>query len=387
MIEASVAWKYNGPVSGWGVIMVSTLRSRPNHYEVLGLTPRATSDEVARAFAREIGPSRPHAFGDVAQVSTAYAVLRDPTRRRAYDESLGLLPKPRPQPQVSMTGRLAPFIAAAPTAARAAVPQPRPTPLPEARTASFIAASLREPQSAEPQAEVKVEVQAEVQAEPQPVAPRRTAPPNASHRPLRRAPGTRLADVESEPVEWKRAAILGGAVVVGVGLLGAVAGMQAGNDAEAQQHDRAVTLALPQARSPAAVTTASPALAPNVKQARPERPRRPLLARAERAQAASPPLARQEQESAAAVRSPPEMNPAEEAAVEAPAAAVVAAKMPLANATIARTIARIGYPCGAVSSTADGGAPGVFTVTCTSGHSYQASPVRGRYRFRRLSSH
>lgn len=359
--------------------MVSTLRSRPNHYEVLGLTPRATSDEVARAFAREIGPLRPHAFGDVAQVSTAYAVLRDPTRRRAYDESLGLQPKPRPLPQVSMTGRLAPFIAAAPAAARATIPQPRLAPLAEARTASFIAASLREPQSAEPQAEAK--------AETQPVAPRRPPPPIASHRPLRRPPGTRLADVESEPVEWKRAAIVGGAVVVAVGLLGAVAGMQAGNDAEAQHSDRAVTLALPQARPRSAVTAPLPAPAPNVEQARPERPRRPVPARAERARAERQPLERQEQEPAGAVRSPPELNPPEEVAVEAPTAAVVPAKMPLANATIARTIARIGYPCGAVSSTADGGAPGVFTVTCTSGHSYQASPVHGRYRFRRLSIH
>ena len=30
------------------------------------------------------------------------------------------------------------------------------------------------------------------------------------------------------------------------------------------------------------------------------------------------------------------------------------------------------------------GAPGAFKVTCTSGHSYRAAPVRGRYRFRRL---
>jgi len=33
---------------------------------------------------------------------------------------------------------------------------------------------------------------------------------------------------------------------------------------------------------------------------------------------------------------------------------------------------------------AEGGAPGAFTVTCTSGHSYGAAPVGGRYHFRRL---
>jgi hypothetical protein len=68
---------------------------------------------------------------------------------------------------------------------------------------------------------------------------------------------------------------------------------------------------------------------------------------------------------------------------EAPAAA---ARLPLSNAVIARTIARIGYPCGRVAATAaaEGGAPGAFTVTCTSGHSYRAAPVGGRYHFRRV---
>jgi hypothetical protein len=59
--------------------------------------------------------------------------------------------------------------------------------------------------------------------------------------------------------------------------------------------------------------------------------------------------------------------------------------MPLPKAVIARTIGRIGYPCGQVASTtAVDGASGAFKVTCTSGHSYRAAPVRGRYRFRRL---
>jgi hypothetical protein len=62
--------------------------------------------------------------------------------------------------------------------------------------------------------------------------------------------------------------------------------------------------------------------------------------------------------------------------------------MPLPNAVIARTIHRIGYACGKVASTsAVEGAPGVYTVACTSGASYEATPVRGRYRFRRVASH
>jgi hypothetical protein len=72
-------------------------------------------------------------------------------------------------------------------------------------------------------------------------------------------------------------------------------------------------------------------------------------------------------------------------AVEAaPAAGVVAANLPLPNRVIARTIERIGYPCGQIASSVPVGAGGAFTVTCTSGHSYQAAPVRGRYHFRRL---
>jgi hypothetical protein len=60
--------------------------------------------------------------------------------------------------------------------------------------------------------------------------------------------------------------------------------------------------------------------------------------------------------------------------------------MPLPNKVVARTIERIGYSCGAVASTApvEGGAAGVYKVTCTSGQSYQAKPVNGRYRFKRL---
>jgi hypothetical protein len=70
---------------------------------------------------------------------------------------------------------------------------------------------------------------------------------------------------------------------------------------------------------------------------------------------------------------------------EAPAPAATQASMPLPNHVIARTIGRIGYACGSVASTSATETPGVFKVTCTSGHSYQAKPVRGRYHFRRLS--
>ena len=67
-------------------------------------------------------------------------------------------------------------------------------------------------------------------------------------------------------------------------------------------------------------------------------------------------------------------------------ATVVPATMPLPHRVVAQTIERIGYACGDVASTTAGDKAGEFTVTCTSGQAYQATPVRGRYHFRRLGS-
>lgn len=66
-------------------------------------------------------------------------------------------------------------------------------------------------------------------------------------------------------------------------------------------------------------------------------------------------------------------------------ARAIAAKLPLPNTVIARTIERIGYACGAVASATalEGHEPGAYKVTCTSGQSYQARPLHGRYHFRR----
>jgi hypothetical protein len=66
-------------------------------------------------------------------------------------------------------------------------------------------------------------------------------------------------------------------------------------------------------------------------------------------------------------------------------ASALAPELPLPNRVIARTIERIGYACGAVASATPlgGDEPGAYKVTCTSGHSYQARPVNGRYHFRR----
>ena len=110
--------------------MGSTVKSRPNHYEVLGLTPAASSEEIAQAFAEQLDPLRPRAFGSLAEVTIAFETLRDRARREAYDIAFGLKPKPTP-PSPEVPAEWAPFLiraSARPAARPAAVPVPPPAP-------------------------------------------------------------------------------------------------------------------------------------------------------------------------------------------------------------------------------------------------------------------
>ena len=101
--------------------MVTTVRSRPSHYEVLGLTPTATSDEIAQAFVRRMSLFRARPLADVAQVTSAYETLRNPEKRREYDRSLEPKPEPKLEPEkLGWSFALAqpawrPFIASVPT--------------------------------------------------------------------------------------------------------------------------------------------------------------------------------------------------------------------------------------------------------------------------------
>jgi hypothetical protein len=85
---------------------------------------------------------------------------------------------------------------------------------------------------------------------------------------------------------------------------------------------------------------------------------------------------------------PPEPSPAPAPTeqVNEARSAGSSAKLPLPDAVVARTIERIGYPCGRVTSSAsppsDGGGAPAYKVTCSSGASYRASTVHGRLRFR-----
>lgn len=71
--------------------------SGPTHYDVLGVPPSASTDQIRESFrrlAREHHPDRAVASGRVggeasmAAINEAYRVLNDPARRAVYDASL-----------------------------------------------------------------------------------------------------------------------------------------------------------------------------------------------------------------------------------------------------------------------------------------------------------
>lgn len=338
--------------------MVSAVRSRPNHYETLGVTPAAGGDEIARAFAKEIG--RPRAFGGVAEVSIAYATLRDPLKRRVYDSALGLGPEPDPP--------------AAP------------------RTATFIAASLRAPVNLQlrPETALAPSPKTELQHPPQLQAKPRLDPAPGGAGVARNAPDQRLADAEDGSIEWKRTAIALAGLIAAVGLFGAWAGWEAGNDMQSSEPDQAVKVALPPPSDVRPSVTAPAVPVRGLVQARVTRPKHRAAAAPPPERAPPTPAAAQPPppEVAQSERNQPEESAAEPAAAETPPSASAApANLPLSNRIIARTIERIGYACGKVASTSAVEGGGAFKVNCTSGNSYRASPVRGRFHFRRWGSH
>ena len=191
-----------------------------------------------------------------------------------------------------------------------------------------------------------------------------------------------LASTDLPGGRWDRTALVAGSLLVGVVLVGAWSGTTLGHFSQASKAASAVTLALPAPRR-VAVATLPPAPAPSVA-------REPTLARA-----AGPLAARRAEPAPLSLTSDASGDQqASEAEIASDVAAAPAetvpqltpASMPLPNAVVARTIGRIGYSCGEVVSTeAVQGQAGVFNVTCTSGRTYRASPVHGRYRFRRVA--
>jgi hypothetical protein len=66
-----------------------------SHYDVLGVTARASSAEVREAYRRKARAHHPDAGGDgraMADLNAAWRVLGDPHRRAAYDRELARRP-------------------------------------------------------------------------------------------------------------------------------------------------------------------------------------------------------------------------------------------------------------------------------------------------------
>lgn len=376
--------------------MVSAVKSRPSHYEVLGLAPTASDAEIAEAFAARMGLFGARPWAAAARMSLAFETLRDPAKRRAYDSALGLRREPPPQPrgwimaapqrsavtfaraaveQAERVAAVRPKVEPAPVEARAEEPPPREVE-PDPAEAP-IAASPREVEPA------PAEARAEEPPKEEPVLPAEPIP-----EPEAIAAWDVPRFEERDPsTELKRAALVVGALILAAGGVGIAAGLSAGGEVDDQ-----VTVPLPGAKAKAEVAAASPAPVAKPVEEQAERPVRtePVEAPPKRA-APSPQIAsvdprpsdRIESIANTLVENPPAVTVA---AVEAPASEATAADLPLPKSVIARTIDRIGYSCGSVASaSAVEGAAGVFRIDCSSGQSYRAAPVRGRYHFRRWS--
>lgn len=69
------------------------MTSQPDYYDILGVKPAASQQEIARAYRALMRTHHPDldAGGDfrveLLQIMQAFAVLRDPARRAAYDRS------------------------------------------------------------------------------------------------------------------------------------------------------------------------------------------------------------------------------------------------------------------------------------------------------------
>ena len=368
--------------------METTVKARPNHYEILGLTSAASADEITRAFARELSPLRPHAFGGLALVSLAYEVLRDPAKRRAYDASLGVNCEPPPTERNSInfgngtggeshTG----FVIAAAlrdSSARAATEPPQNPP------AQFLEEDL-----------CRDESDATAQSRRDEVAS------------IRRPTVNDLRDAPMLTLEWKRPGAVIAALFLGVGLTGILAGLGSVQVVAPQEANAAVTLPLGQLvaatdlrqAAPKPATTRAVAVpapptgltAPHVRRTseREERVTAPKQLRAGDIPLVDlPPMVREAaQASGKHASAEATTAPASAPALSPLTPGAAAAALPLPDRVVARTIEKIGYACGQINSaTALDGEPGAFKVTCTSGDSYRAAPVRGRYHFRRLGS-
>jgi hypothetical protein len=370
--------------------MVSSVKSRPNHYETLGLMPAASEEEIARAFANKMSLFRAHPMGEAAQIFAAYETLRNAIKRREYDRSIGLIAKPEPSHWTfgAAQPRWAPFIASATTNAvvQGAAAGPRPelhaTTEPEteeaidARVAS-IATSLR--QLARPTA-------IEGSSRPAPEIPRQRSSeplPQVGLEQLLEEIRTAPRSIEERAFDWKQPAFAVGGLLLGAGLIGALAGMSVTHNEEAAQAGPTVMMELPKAEP--RPNTAAPAAATPVAVAEAEPDLRPHVARTQRTAPRQQPASWRQAVNNDATQDQAPETASDPLAPEPADAQPATARLPLPDKVVAQTIERIGFACGEVTSTAavESAGQGVFRVTCSSGQTFNATPVHGRYRFRR----
>ncbi|HEV2593663.1 MAG TPA: hypothetical protein VGU01_00490 [Sphingomicrobium sp.] len=389
--------------------MASKAQQLPSHYEMLGLTPGASQDEIARAFASAMSMFGVRPVAIVAHISQAFETLRNPEKRRLYDRSIGVEPTQHPyQWRISIAAHpLPPFVTAEKTRSdetsrRAALLEPQetdehhPSLLPDAQAAdaklSALIRSLHE--LAEPTVRSRpTEVVAPLEVQrPSREAADECALPSVDYvMPIHQAEKA-LLRAANHPFDWRRPLLTLGGLVLGAGLVGTVAGLSIPTDPQS-----AVTTPIPPAKARANARMkpplrAAPAVDDDV---RAQGPRTPLLATPAsrvRHEFAHRQLAHNTEPKPADALPADGATPSENVdsaadplAPEVTAPQRVAARLPLPKSVIARTIEKIGYACGSVNSlTPIEGARGTFQVNCASGQSYRAAPVGGRYHFRKL---
>jgi hypothetical protein len=373
--------------------MTGSVKSRPNHYETLGVRTTASANEISEAFGRKMGLGQPDPLGRVTDLCVAYQTLRDPDKRRDYDRLLGLKRETKPLP-LQATVR---------------VTQQRWTPFMASQESNFAKEPPSAPEphvAAEPPVDRRLAAIAEsVRELAKPPAPDASpgSPAMQARRPAQRpqidvdelveqiratgrAEKQRLQE-EHASFDWKRPALILGGLVAGAGLFGAVAGLSLkGDEAPAQAEPAKPGTHHVAVHQPA---LAAPTSAPIVfhADATARRHVRETVRRTARTISRQRQAAQFDQDMAETLAAPSPATASQPAApavddTAAPAKPVDAA-LPLPRAIVARTIDRIGYACGAVVSASAVGS-GVYRVNCTSGRSYQATPVGGRYRFRRV---
>ncbi|MGW0366104.1 J domain-containing protein [Streptomyces sp. NPDC002990] len=124
--------------------------SRPDYYAVLGVQAAASAEQITsayRALVRFLHPDaragRPSADEELAEVVTAYRVLRDPRQRAAYDaeRERRTSPPPRHRVRVPVRVRSTTASAAPPTVPLRAGPvrtmRAAPAPAPASAAAPF----------------------------------------------------------------------------------------------------------------------------------------------------------------------------------------------------------------------------------------------------------